>query len=250
MSFFSSLTRRAGAGAAVGLATCTATLAQPLGSGSIDATSAVAVVVKVPKPWYAPKSLVVGKMRDTVALYESLPGLSYKAFSLAQADGQYGGIYLWKDEGSARAFFGPAWFERVEKERGAKGQVRFYEVPVAIDNVRGNLADSGDAVGAVVTVATPQGVSKARLVQEFQASIPVYQKAPGLLRKYFIVTEDGRFGGIYLWKDPASAQQWFTDEWKARVVKTYGSAAAIEWFDTPILLPSKRADNQPAIPGL
>jgi hypothetical protein len=109
---------------------------------------------------------------------------------------------------------------------------------------------AGDGVGTVVTVATPPGVSKARLVQEFQASIPTYQKVPGLLRKYFIVTDDGQFGGIYLWKDQASAQQWFTEAWKERVLKTYGSTAALEWFDTPILLPSKRADNQPAIPGL
>jgi hypothetical protein len=250
MYFPTRFTRRASAGAALGLAASAAVLAQPSGNSAIDAGSAVAAVVKVPKPWYAPKSFVVAKMQETTAQYESLPGLAYKAFSLAQADGQYGGIYLWKDEASARAFFGPAWFERVEKERGVKGHVRFYEVPVAIDNAPGTTTDSAQAVGTVVTVATPPGATKARLVQGFLAAIPTFQKVSGLLRKYFIVTDDGHFGGIYFWRDQASAQQLFTDAWKADVVRAYGSAATLEWFDTPILLPSKRADNRPAIPGL
>jgi hypothetical protein len=34
------------------------------------------------------------------------------------------------------------------------------------------------------------------------------------------------------------------------VHETYGSDANVEWFDTPILLPGKLADNKPAIPGL
>lgn len=131
-----------------------------------------------------------------------------------------------------------------------KGQVQFFEVPVAVDNAQGPAADSDGAVGTVVLVATPPGTSKASLKQAFEAAVPVYRKIPGLLRKYFIVTDDGRFGGIYLWKDQASAQQWFTEVWKERVLKTYGTPAHIEWFDTPILLPSQQADNQPTIPGL
>ncbi len=219
---------------------------------TFDANSAVAVVVKVPKPWYAPKSLVVGKMRDSIPQYEAVPGLSFKAFSLAQADGQFGGIYLWKDLSSAKTWFSAAWFARVEKERGAKAEVLFFEVPVAIDNTPGGTAlntDSG-SVGTLVTLDTPPGVSKQRLVKEFEASIAVYQKVPGLLRKYFIVTADGKFGGIYLWKDQASAQTWFGDAWKERVRKTYGTDASIEWFDAPILLPSKLEDNRAKVPGM
>jgi hypothetical protein len=226
--------------------------AQPIGGQGFEPSSAVAVVVKVPKPWYAPKSTVASRMRDTVPQYEALPGLAFKAFSLAQADAQYGGLYLWKDLASAKAFFGPAWFERVEKERGVKGQVMFYEVPVAIDNVAGGTPRDleSSAVATVVNVAIPAGVPRARIVQEFQAAIPLYQKIPGLLRKSFTLTDDGRFGGIYLWKDEASAKQWFTDAWKERVRKTYGAEATVEWFDIPIVLPSKMADNKPTIPGL
>jgi hypothetical protein len=226
--------------------------AQAQGGEGYATTSAVAAIVKVPTPWYAPKMLVWRRMRETAPTYDSIPGLSFKAYAIAQADGHYGGLYLWKDLASARAWFNPAWFERVEKERGAKGQVRFYEVPVAIDNTPGGTPAQADgpSVSTLVTLPTPAGIGKAQLVQEFQAAIPTYRAVPGLLRKYFIITEDGRFGGIYLWKDQAAAEQWFNAAWKERVRATYGTDATLEWFDTAILTPSKLAANQPAVPGL
>jgi hypothetical protein len=47
-----------------------------------------------------------------------------------------------------------------------------------------------------------------------------------------------------LWESQAAADQWFNTAWHERVRKTYGTEAALEWFDTPILLPSKLADNR------
>jgi hypothetical protein len=77
--------------------------AQPTTGAGYATGSAVAVIVKVPKPWYAPRFVVVAKMRDTIPQYQALPGLAFKAFSFAQADGNFGGIYLWMDLTSARA---------------------------------------------------------------------------------------------------------------------------------------------------
>jgi heme-degrading monooxygenase HmoA len=205
----------------------------------------VAVIVNVRKPWYAPKALVVANMRDTIAQYESLPGLDYKAFSFARADDQFGGIYLWKDKAAAGRWFGPAWFERVQRERGAAGNVRYFDVPVAVDNQpSGTLPAEGDYVATLVTLPVPSGVDRARLVAEFRAAVPTYRQIPGLLRKYFIVTDDGRFGGIYFWHSQASAQAWFNPAWHARVQQSYGQAAILEWFDIPILLPSRLVDNR------
>jgi len=208
-------------------------------------TTPVAVIVKVPKPWYAPRAVVVGKMRDTIPQYESLPGLSYKMFSFARADGHFGGLYLWQDRAAAEAWFNPAWFERVRRERGAEGQVRIFEAPVVLVNPGTNAGSGeGDALATLVTIPTPPGVTRERLVAEFRAALPVYEKIAGLKRKYFIITGDGRFGGIYQWANQAAADAWFNPGWHERVKKTYGASAAIEWFDTPILLPSKLADNR------
>lgn len=209
----------------------------------------VVTVVKIPTPWYAPRALVVGKMRDTVPQYEQLPGLAYKMFSLAQDGGQFGGIYFWRDRERAGAWFNPAWFERVEKERGAPAQVRYFEAPVTVDNTPGGTPASlhSSTVATLVLLPAPPGTSRQRLLDEFRAAAPAYQKVPGLLRKHFVLADAGEFGGIYLWRDQAAAQQWFSAAWRQRVQAAYGTEARMEWFDTPILTPSVLADNRVAV---
>ena len=88
----------------------------------------------------------------------------------------------------------------------------------------------------------PPGIGRDRIAQGFAAAASTLQKLPGLLRKYFILTADGKFGGIYLWKDEASAKAWFTPAWQERVLKEHGQPASVEWFDTPILLPGLDAN--------
>ena len=202
------------------------------------------VIVKVPKPWYAPKSVVTSKLKDTMPEYSSLQGLAFKAFSFERQSGDYGGVYYWRDAASAQTWFNPAWFERVKKERGADGQVRYLEALLSIDNTPGGTPINPDstAVVTVVDITTPAGVTREQLNAEFAAAVPVYQKISGLLRKHFTVTSN-TFGGVYVWKDEQSAKNWFNTAWHERVRKTYGQDAKIEWFDTPILLPTQSAGN-------
>jgi hypothetical protein len=226
-------------------------LAQPTTGEGYAAGSGVAVIVKVPKPWYAPRFVVVGKMRDTIPQYRTLPGLAFKAFSFAQADGHFGGIYLWKDLASARAWFAPAWFARVEQERGAPAEVRFFEVLAAIDNTPGGTPADPDS-SSVATLSTwpaPAGADKSRLSQQFQSGLDADRRVPGLLRRYFVVTDQGRYGHISLWRDRASAGS-VADRGKLGAAQSPDAEAVIEWFDTPILLPSALPDNQPRLPGL
>lgn len=214
--------------------------------------SPVVVVVRVAKPWYAPRMLVASRMRDTISEYAQLPGLMFKAYSFERDSGDYGGVYFWRDQLAADGWFDRAWFERVRRERGVEPWVRSFDAPVSIDNVAGGtVAESdGKAVATLVEIPIPAGVTRERLVAEFTAAVPTYRKVPGLLRKHFIVSSTGTFGGVYLWKDEASARSWFDDAWHARAVKTYGRDARIEWLDTPILLPTRLAANAPAAEAL
>jgi hypothetical protein len=97
----------------------------------------VFVIVHVPKPWYVPKAVVVGKMRDTIPDYAKRSGLMFKAFSFERNSGDFGGLYFWRDKASAEAWFNPAWFERVRKERSADAQVRMLDATVSVDNTGG-----------------------------------------------------------------------------------------------------------------
>jgi heme-degrading monooxygenase HmoA len=235
-------------------------LAALLSSSALAATGAavppdagatpVVAVVRVAKPWYAPRAAVAGKMRDTTAQYAQLPGLAFKAYSFERQSGDYGGLYYWHDAATARAWFNDAWFERVKRERGVEGRVAMFDAPLSIDNTPGGTradSDSNNAVATLVLIATPAGVGRAQIEAEFVKAVPTYRAVPGLLRKHFIVADGGaRFGGLYLWRDEASARAWFNAAWHERVRSSYGQPAAIDWFDTPILLPTRDAANLPA----
>jgi heme-degrading monooxygenase HmoA len=248
-------------------------VAQP----SAPPPSPVVAVVRVPTPWYAPRALVVSKMRDTVPLYSQLPGLAFKAFSIERASNAFGGLYYWRDGASAQGWFNAAWFERVKQERGVDACVSIYEAPISIDNTPGGTRADGasarpaepaadrmlalsaspastagerasaTAVATLVLIRTPAGVTRERLGAELQGAVAAHRAIPGLLRKHFLIGDNGAsFGGLYLWQDEASARAWLNDAWHERVKKTYGQAAAIDWFDTPILLPTREAANLPA----
>lgn len=207
------------------------------------ATTPVVVIVRVPKPWYAPRFVIAGKMRDTIDQYAGLPGLAYKAYSFEQDSGDFGGLYLWPDRARAGAWFGPEWFERVRRERGVEAQVRTFDAPLTIDNVAGGTPGDAhaSAVATLVEIPVPAGLGREALVQGFRDAVPTYRAIPGLLRKSFIVSDRGTFGGVYVWRDAASAQAWFGPTWHERVRATYGQPARVEWFEVPILTPGVEA---------
>ncbi len=87
----------------------------------------------------------------------------------------------------------------------------------------------------MVTVPTPAALTRAQVEDGIRKAVPDYRKVPGLVRKYFTIGQ-GDFGGIYLFTDKATAEAWFGEAWKARVVKTYGVPATVTYFDVPVAL--------------
>ncbi len=200
------------------------------------------VIVKVPKPWYAPTWLVERKMRDAIPQYQRITGLSFKIFSFARPGAEFGGIYLWHDRATAQAWFGPAWYKRVRDERGVEPQVRIHDTTQVVDRTSGVELDAVEE--AVVTVITRKkaggGTGKG-------ADAPlVDHQRPGLLRAYLIDTSDDRTGGVYLWRDEAAAKRALNAAWQREQRTLYGSSPRIEWFDAPILTPSTLPANRSA----
>ena len=95
-------------------------------------------------------------------------------------------------------------------------------------------------ITAVVQFSLPKPVSLEEAARTFETTAPKYQNLPGLVRKYYLRSEDGtRAGGVYLWESRAAAEAVYTGEWKARVKSVYGSEPEIAFFDTPVIV-----DNQ------
>jgi len=87
------------------------------------------------------------------------------------------------------------------------------------------------------TFKVPAGTSKAQLIETINATAHTYEGIPGLIRKYYLRSADGRTaGGVYLWESRAAAEAVYDAEWTARVEKLYGGKPTITWFDTPVVV--------------
>src|SRR4029453_7062176 len=53
---------------------------------------------------------------------------------------------------------------------------------------------------AIVSFQMPKATTPEDMSGPFEAAVPLFQKVPGLLQKYFYVSDDGRRGGgVYVW---------------------------------------------------
>jgi len=92
-------------------------------------------------------------------------------------------------------------------------------------------------ITAVVQFALPTPVTLEEASKMFAATAPKYKNLPGLVRKYYLRSEDGRkAGGVYLWESKAAAEKVYSGEWKTRVKLLYGSEPDIVYFDTPVIV--------------
>ena len=92
-------------------------------------------------------------------------------------------------------------------------------------------------ITTLVQFQLPSPISLAEATRRFESSAPKYQNLPGLIRKYYVRSEDGRVaGGIYLWESRAAAERVYDGEWRGRVEQLYGAKPAITWFDSPVVV--------------
>jgi hypothetical protein len=93
---------------------------------------------------------------------------------------------------------------------------------------------------ATIVQFNVSGRRREDLLKVFDASIPTYQKVPGLIRKYYVLSEDGQTaGGIYLWRSRGDAEALYTDQWRQMIEGKYGSRPTVTFFEASLVL-----DNQ------
>jgi hypothetical protein len=90
---------------------------------------------------------------------------------------------------------------------------------------------SAPPVVAVVEVAIPPFAPAFMVRGKMRETEPTYTALPGLLFKYFTLSRDEKYGGIYLWRDAATAHAWFSPAWFADVLRRRGTPAEVRFFD-------------------
>jgi Putative mono-oxygenase ydhR len=92
----------------------------------------------------------------------------------------------------------------------------------------------------IVTFQLAKPATLAEIAKTFKATAPKYQGIPGLLRKNYWLSEDGRrAGGIYVWSSRADAERVYTAEWKTFVEGKYGCAPQIEYLHSPVMVDNR-----------
>ncbi|MBI3375283.1 MAG: monooxygenase [Betaproteobacteria bacterium] len=87
------------------------------------------------------------------------------------------------------------------------------------------------------TFQVPAGTSKDSLRQTIKATAHTYQGIPGLIRKYYGISDDGKtLVGIYLWESRAAAEGLYTAEWVALVTKRWGAPPLRQEWETPMVV--------------
>jgi len=92
-------------------------------------------------------------------------------------------------------------------------------------------------ITTLVQFALPSPITVEEAARRFESSAPKYRNVAGLIRKYYIRSEDGRIaGGIYLWESRRAAERVYNGEWRERVEQLYGASPTITWFDSPVIV--------------
>ena len=91
----------------------------------------------------------------------------------------------------------------------------------------------------VWTYPSPPSLTKEKADSLFAQVADMYIGVPGLVRKYFGYSEDGKsIVGVYLWSTKAHADMFYSDEWKAGVMSRWGVMPARTDWEIPQVVES------------
>jgi hypothetical protein len=92
-------------------------------------------------------------------------------------------------------------------------------------------------ITAIVQFKLPQPISREMAWGVFSGTAPKYREIRGLVRKYYLLSEDGgTAGGVYLWESRADAERLYTAEWKDFIREKYGAEPTVACFDSPVVV--------------
>lgn len=92
-------------------------------------------------------------------------------------------------------------------------------------------------ITALVQFKLPQPVTRDKAREIFLGTAPKYRDTQGLIRKYYLLSQDGgTAGGVYLWKSREDAERLYTEEWKDYVREKYGAPPSVTYFESPVVV--------------
>ena len=92
-------------------------------------------------------------------------------------------------------------------------------------------------ITAFTTFALPRPITREEARSIFLSTAPKYRGVQGLLRKTYVLSQDGTTaGGVYLWNSKPEAEAMYTDAWRSFVREKYGTDPTVTYFESPVVV--------------
>jgi hypothetical protein len=92
-------------------------------------------------------------------------------------------------------------------------------------------------ITAMATFKLPKPLTLDEARKIFLSTAPKYQDVAGLIRKYYVLSQDGStVGGIYLWNSQVEAEAMYSESWRAFVREKYGTDPTVTYMDCPVVV--------------
>ena len=98
-------------------------------------------------------------------------------------------------------------------------------------------------ITTLVQIVNPKPMSLEKAREVFAGTAPRYREVPGLIRKYYLLSEDGgTAGGVYLWETRKAAEAMYNREWHAFIREKYGVEPSVTYFESPVVVDNLTAE--------
>jgi hypothetical protein len=92
----------------------------------------------------------------------------------------------------------------------------------------------------LVLFRSPPDMDRAQVLEDAKHTIPRWRANKELVRKHYLLDDDGWGGGLYIWPSRAAAEKAHDAEWHAGVEKRTGAKPVIRYFDLLMLLDNEK----------
>ena len=90
---------------------------------------------------------------------------------------------------------------------------------------------------AIIQFRLPPGAPTDAVKNGFHEAAPFFRGPPGLLRKYFLLSQDGAIGGgVYLWTSRQRAHDFSEVTIRPMIQEKFHVEPSITYFDTPVIV--------------
>ncbi|RLA21132.1 MAG: monooxygenase [Gammaproteobacteria bacterium] len=92
-------------------------------------------------------------------------------------------------------------------------------------------------ITTIVNFTPPSAITLEDATDLFEKGADNYRVVPGLIRKYYLLSNDGSTaGGVYLWESKEKADAFYNQEWLQLIEDKYHCKPIISYFQTPVIV--------------